>query len=605
MKTEHDKLELEMKAEMKMERLREIERLKMASLERRKKEAEFAKMERDERRKELDRKRSEESNKLAERLKLEEKALNEKKERSQAERQRDASERERQRKMKAEVLSRKIEELINQKREIEDLKLQQMAGKYDKLKQIQEENQRKKQLEMEQSKREFDEKLILIRKSNEERANWIRKKYEEKESKVNKKKEEMEEERRESVETKRTKSTLKLYEIHKNLEDMLRENERRQEEKRTADQNFSEKTQKRMKERDEKRRRRIETERMRHENVLKTYHSMEDELKSRNDDLLKNLETEINEKNTKRKELLEATKSRMLKEQLHCEEAIENSRRLERIRETKHDNLLMRISLDNERIQKLQRDRELAAVERHRIHQTLEKEKRLIIEGFERQRRNVLNHSLFSLRSRVDTESGALLEDLEFRSFAKSPSTRLPQITVSSRDTKLSKFTLAKAPNDETSSLSPDHLHSIIKNHKTKESRMKTDSSDVRESNCDQSVNNRLDTTNASRREPLRDYNPERLWEKVCRQNGIIKSKICGKRSRANNKIDNRIAYDVIGSLRRMHEELMDLKEERNYYKLFLQNKILGLSQSLNFSSTFMTEPMDFGSFRQPLRHLS
>ena len=78
----------------------------------------------------------------------------------------------------------------------------------------------------------------------------------------------------------------------------------------------------------------------------------------------------------------------------HLQDAMENTARLDKMKDKKKNKLLEKVQLDTERVAKFQLEKELVIHERKKIQEQLEQEKHFILNDFEKKKKMLNNQSI-------------------------------------------------------------------------------------------------------------------------------------------------------------------------------------------------------------------
>eukprot|EP01016_Furgasonia_blochmanni_P032819 TRINITY_DN3388_c0_g1_i6.p1 TRINITY_DN3388_c0_g1~~TRINITY_DN3388_c0_g1_i6.p1 ORF type:complete len:323 (+),score=47.86 TRINITY_DN3388_c0_g1_i6:204-1172(+) len=158
-------------------------------------------------------------------------------------------------------------------------------------------------------------------------------------------------------------------------------------------------------------------EHQREEEVHKRINAYENAQRVKSEQIFKKILENLSEKEKKREKYISSVRRKMIAHDIQVEEALENSKRIEKVREVRRQQILHRISMHNERMAKIENEKNQLITDRKLIQEKLQREKEHMLKDFE-SRKKELVHS-FSMHDRnksldITKFSRILAEDVGF-----------------------------------------------------------------------------------------------------------------------------------------------------------------------------------------------
>jgi len=382
--------EMMKKNEDKVAKLQELEQKRMSEVEKKQLLAEEKKRLRDLQKLEREKEQEEINRAIQEKREIEEQRRAEVQERLRIQREAEVAEREKERLAKHEVREKRIEELEIEKKEYIEKKTQEKDVRFDRIRKEQEDQHRRKQIQSVQARRHFEMKIETVRRKVEDEREEQRRKVFERQLMTNEKKERMEEEKRRELEERRNRSEVKVQEIRKTLEEKFAEEQARKEAYLEKYKKAEENKRQKESESDYQRRLKIQREQEKEFRIKQTLVQKDEKVQEKNQIFLETLTKGVFDAQYRKEQKIKEDKKKFILDILRMEDAEENNKRLEKVRENKRAEFTEKIHHTAQRLQQVQAEKDKAYFEKKKLQSQLESEKSQILKDFEKKKKLLL-----------------------------------------------------------------------------------------------------------------------------------------------------------------------------------------------------------------------
>ena len=388
--TEMRTQEMMKKNEDKLARLQELELRRISEVEKKQLLAEEKKKLREMQKLEREREQEEINKAIQEKRELEEQRRAEIQEKLRLQREAEAIEKEKERQVKHEIREKRIEDIEVEKKEYIEKKTQERDVRFERIKNEQEKQHKRKQVQSMQARRQFEMKIETVRRKIEEEREEQRKKVFDRQVVTNEKRERMEEEKRRELEERRNRSEVKVQEIRRTLEEKFIEEQAKKEAYLEKYKKAEENKRQKETEAEYQRRLKIQREIEKEQRIKQTLVEKDEKTQEKNTVFLETLTKGVFDAQYRKEQNIKEQKKRFILDILKMEDAEENNRRLEKVRENKRQEFTEKIHQTVQRLQQVQAEKEKAYFEKKKLQSQLESEKSQILKDFEKKKKLLL-----------------------------------------------------------------------------------------------------------------------------------------------------------------------------------------------------------------------